>query len=617
MLNLRRILTLGTVLAMSCTPQIDASTIPDLYLRDSLTLNGQWNTIIDPYEIGFYDYRWRQRDLSEHPDPSETFYLDQPPSDPSARVEYDFDHSETLVVPSDWNTQRDELMYYEGTLWYRKVFDMDSIAEGGRVFVRFGAANYRADVYLNGKRLGTHIGGFTPFSFEASDQIQEGENSLVVRVDNTRSSDGVPTLNTDWWNYGGLTREVRIVTTPANFISEHRVMLDSESLNASDRVISGWVQLDQPIAGEQIQVSIQELGIKAHAITDESGRASFRMVSEDLELWSPESPVLYGVSMTHNNDTIEDQIGFRTISTQGKQLLLNGEPVFLRGISIHDERPIGKHGRTRSPGDSKKLLEYAKDLGCNYVRLAHYPHPEYMTELADQMGLLVWSEVPVYWTIDWENESTYENAENQLSEMIRRDANRASIIIWSLANETPVGEARTRFLKQLAATARNLDPTRLLSLALEKHSKPGDPSVNIVQDPIADVVDVVSFNQYIGWYDGLPEKCGRVSWEIPYDMPVIISEFGAGAKAGFHGDASERWTEEYQEDLYIQTLSMLDTIDGLAGLSPWILTDFRSPRRVLPKIQDGYNRKGLISDDGIKKKAFGVLQEYYRERALD
>ena len=275
------------------------------------------------------------------------------------------------------------------------------------------------------------------------------------------------------------------------------------------------------------------------------------------------------------------------------------------------------HGRTRSPDDSKKLLEFAKDLGCNYVRLAHYPHPEYMTTLADQMGLLVWSEVPVYWTIDWENEATYENAENQLSEMIRCDTNRASIIIWSLANETPVGEARTRFLKQLAATARTLDPTRLLSLALEKHSKPGDPSVNIVEDPIADVVDVVSFNQYIGWYDGLPEKCERVSWEIPYDMPVIISEFGAGAKAGFHGDPSERWTEEYQEDLYIQTLSMLDTIDGLAGLSPWILTDFRSPRRVLPKIQDGYNRKGLISDDGIKKKAFGVLQEYYRKKAHD
>jgi beta-glucuronidase len=238
-----------------------------------------------------------------------------------------------------------------------------------------------------------------------------------------------------------------------------------------------------------------------------------------------------------------------------------------------------------------------------------------MTRLADKLGILVWSEVPVYWTINWENLETYQNAENQLTDMIRRDANRASIIIWSLANETPVSEARTRFLTNLAKKARELDNTRLISAAMEKHGKPGSPNTSIVQDPLADVLDIVAFNQYTGWYDGLPEKCARVTWEIPNEKPVVVSEFGGDAKQGLHGNKTDRWTEEYQEDLYKQTIPMLEKINGLAGFSPWILMDFRSPKRALPGIQDGFNRKGLISSDGVKKKAFFTLQDYYRRRA--
>ena len=150
---------------------------------------------------------------------------------------------------------------------------------------------------------------------------------------------------------------------------------------------------------------------------------------------------------------------------------------------------------------------------------------------------------------------------------------------------------------------------------MEKHAKPGADNVSVVQDPLADVVDVVAFNEYTGWYDGLPDKCGKVSWEIPYDKPVFVSEFGGDAKQGMHGGKDERWTEEFQEDLYRQSLPMLDKIDGLAGFSPWILVDFRSPHRVLPGIQDGFNRKGLISSEGVKKKAFFILQDYYRKHA--
>ena len=486
-----------------------------------------------------------------------------------------------------------------------------ALKNGERAFLRFGAANYRADVYLNGKKLGTHIGGFTPFTFEATSLLKNGTNSLVVRVDNKRSKDAVPTLNTDWWNYGGLTRDVALVTTPAKFIADHRIQLESEET----RMISGSVEIGGAKQGETVEIAIAGINAKQVVTTDELGKASFRFAAPKVDLWSPESPKLYELTIRCGSDEIRESVGFRTIRTRGKEILLNGKPVFLRGICIHEEYPLEGGGRVNSPEKARKLLEFAKELGCNFVRLAHYPHNEAMTRLADQLGILVWSEVPVYWTIHWENPETYQNAERQLTDMIRRDANRASIIIWSLANETPVSEARTKFLTGLANKARSLDGTRLLSAAMEKHSKPGAPYVSIVEDPLAGVLDIISFNQYTGWYDGLPEKCARISWEIPYDKPVFVSEFGGDARQGLHGPKEQRWTEEFQEDLYRQTLPMLEKIDGLAGLSPWILVDFRSPKRLLPGVQDGFNRKGLISSEGAKKKAFFVLQDYYRKRA--
>jgi beta-glucuronidase len=603
---------LAAILALSAiVATVNAEHIPNLYLLDGQSLDGEWRSIIDPYESGFYDYRYSQRDKNPKPSRAETFYLDVKPADLAERVEYDFDRSPSLRVPGDWNTQLPELFYYEGTVWYRTRFEALPLTDGERAFIRFGAANYRADVYLNGQKLGVHIGGFTPFTFEVTKQLKVGANSLVVRVDNKRTKEGVPTLNTDWWNYGGLTRGVKLVRTPAEFIAEHRLWLES----AETKMISGWAQVTGATEGESVVICIPELGQKIIARTDSTGKASFRFAAPGIKLWSPEQPKLYEVSLTLGGVRIAEPVGFRTVGTQGKQLLVNGRSVFLRGICIHEEFPLQEGGRVNSPEKAKQLLLWAKELGCNFVRLAHYPHNDDMTRLADQLGLLVWSEVPVYWTIDWTNEETYRNAEAQLADSIHRDANRASIIIWSLANETPVSEARTKFLARLAAKARSLDSTRLLSAAMERHPKKDAENVQAVEDPLAEIVDVVAFNQYIGWYDGLPDKCAAARWEIPYHKPVFVSEFGGDARFGHHGGQSQRWTEEYQEELYRQTLPMLDRIDGLVGLSPWILVDFRSPKRVLPGIQDGFNRKGLISSDGEKKKAFFVLREYYRRRA--
>lgn len=607
-----KILTILLLLVPSMpTALLHADTLPDLVLHPQESLDGEWRVIIDPYETGFYDYRYQQRDKSDYPNPSETFYLDVKPRNKSDRVEYDFDASPTLRVPGDWNTQKPELLYYEGTVWCRTRFERPNLEGGRRAFLHFGAVNYLADVYLNGKKLGRHAGGFTPFSFEVTDKLQEGENSLVVRVDNKRHKSAVPTLNTDWWNYGGITRSVNLVTTPKKFIAEHRVHLDPKSHNH----IAGWVKVEGARGGETVTVRIPELDVDLSVGADEMGVARFSWFFDEIARWTPENPRLYDVTISAAGDSISERVGFRTIETRGREILLNGEPVFLRGISIHEEYAVDGGGRVNSAEQARQLLTWAKELNCNFVRLAHYPHNQDMTRLADELGLMVWSEVPVYWTIDWQNDETYQNAERQVEDMIRRDANRASIVLWSLANETPTSDQRLRFLSGLVRKARELDSTRLVSAAMEKHSKPGRDNVQVVEDPLADIVDIVAFNQYVGWYDGLPEKCNRVSWEIPYEKPVFVSEFGGGAKFGLHGDKTERWTEEYQADLYRETLEMLDNIEGFAGCSPWILVDFRSPRRPLPGIQEGFNRKGLLSERGEKKQAFFVLQEYYRKKA--
>jgi len=585
----------------------EPATVLQAYVRDALPLDGEWKAIVDPYENGYYDYRYQPFDQRPDPPPG-AFFTDSKMQNPWDLIEYDFDKAMSLQVPGDWNTQDPKLYYYEGSVWYRKTFDAPERGAADRVFVHFGAVNHRADVYLNGRKLGVHEGGFTPFHFEVTDGLRSTGNSLVLKVDNKRRANAVPTLNTDWWNYGGVTRSVSLLVVPAVFVRDYRLALAS----LDEREVAASVQLDGARGGERVTLALPELGIRETAEADAQGLAAFRFRVPDVELWSPESPRLYRVEIASGEDRLVDRVGLRTIATRGRQLLLNGEPVFLRGISIHEEYSAEGGGRVRDAAQARQLLLWAKDLGCNFVRLAHYPHNEHIVRLADEMGLMVWSEIPVYWTIDWGNEDTYRNAQAQLTAMIQRDRSRAAVIVWSLANETPVSEARNRFLSRLTAAARELDDSRLLSAAMEKHYRSDDPEVAVVEDPLAELVDLVSFNQYIGWYDGRPEKIDRVRWEIAYDKPVFVSEFGADARQGLHGGIEEIWTEEYQEDLYRRTLPMLDRIDGFVGTSPWILVDFRSPRRVLPGVQDDYNRKGLLSETGVPKKAFFVLRDYYR-----
>lgn len=590
------------VFALFTIQLVKAETYPQIINvenRKTQSLDGVWKTIVDPFENGYYDYR--RQPLKNGYFLDQDFYADK-----TKLIEYNFDTDRTLVVPGDWNTQREKLYYYEGTVWYRKHFSFEGTKDGKRQFIYFGAANYEALVYLNGKFLGKHLGGFTPFNFEITEHLEEGENSLIVKLDNKRYAEAVPTLNSDWWNYGGITRSVILIETPQAFIRDYMVQLKK----GDNGIITGWVQLDGSKSQEDVTVEIPELKLKQVVRTDSKGYASFEVKAKP-EFWSPENPKLYNVRIASKSDKVEDEIGFRTFEARGAKLYLNGKEIFCRGISIHEEAAFGKSGRAHSKEEAEILLGWAKEMGCNFVRLAHYPHNEYMVRTAEKMGLMVWSEIPVYWTIQWDNKETYANAEQQLVDMITRDKNRASVVFWSVANETPHSDARLKFLKGLIDKTRSMDDTRLVSAAMEKEYIGTDRLT--VNDALIDLLDIISFNQYVGWYDGNSEKCDRVNWSFDVEKPVLITEFGGCALYGRHGDVSERFTEEYMEDMYIRSIGMFERMPQLAGTSPWILKDFRSPRRQLVDIQDDFNRKGLISENGGKKKAFYVMQKWYKK----
>ena len=591
-----------SVLGMQLSAQATKGTIvlTGADRRPAMSLDGEWASIADPYFSGLFSFHHEEKKngwfLNYHPKPDDPF-----------PTEYNFELARKLKVPGDWNTQRDSLFFYEGPMWYERNF-VYTKKDHTRVYLHVGAANYHSWFWVNGQKVCEHEGGFTAFNCEVTQAIHAGDNFVVAAVDNTRHEDNMPTLQTDWWNYGGLTREVSLIEVPDVFIDQYDLHLG----RGDGAVISGWVHLEGGHAGDKVDVAIPEIHASTTSQLDEDGRAKIHLAATGLERWSPESPKLYKVQLRAGADSIDELMGFRTIEVRGTQILLNGKPVFLRGVSVHAEAPY-RTGRAYSDKDAETLLGWARELGCNFVRLAHYPHDETMLRTADRMGLLVWSENPVYWALEFDNPAVYAKAEQQLDEEINTSRNHAAIVLWSMANETPNNPARTQFIEKLAARARSLDSSRLITAALLVRAQ-GD--TKIVDDALGQALDVIGINEYIGWYEGHPDSADKTSWQIDYQKPLIVSEFGADAKAGLHGGEDERWTEEYQANVFRHQLPMLNKIAQMRGMSPWVLMDFRSPNRPLPGIQDEFNRKGLISDQGQKKKAFFVLQQAYRNGSV-
>ena len=560
-----------------------------------VSLDGQWKTIVDPYLTGYIG-------LLGAPTPR-GWFRDFTPRDEGDRVEYDFDRSPELAVPGDWNTQRDDLFWYEGALWYRRKLTVD-VPESGRTFVHFAAANHTARVFFDGEELALHEGGFGPFSVEVTGRAGPGEHSLIVMVDNRREPDRVPAMRTDWFNFGGLHRSVSLVRVPEVFIRNAWLAMRADGSLAGEVHVDGGDDADP--AGRRARIRIDELGVDAEVACGE------RFVLDPIdgiERWHPGRPRHYDVRFAIDGDELVDSIGFRTVEVVGTDVVVNGEPVFLKGISTHAEGPSGGR-RASGEEDASILFDWIEDLGANFVRLGHYQHDEAMVAEADRRGLLVWAELPVYWGIDWTNEATLASALEQVDELIVRDRCRASVVLWSVANETLPSPERTAFLAALVGRVRELDPTRLVTAAL--FTLPGEGMETHIDDPLGELVDVIGVNQYYGWYYGDRDAIARKRWSSDFAKPIIFSELGAGAKAGLHGTETQIWTEEFQAAVYEQQIAMIAAQPDCAGLSPWILKDFRTPLRVLPDVQDGYNRKGLVSEEGERKLAFGVLADWYR-----
>lgn len=548
--------------------------------RPALSLDGEWRLTLDPFDEGLRQ-RWYALD-------------DAPPERWTIPRDYDPEGATIAPVPSCWNLLKPEWTHYEGAVWYARDFEHAGLAEDRAFVLRFGAANYAARVFLNGVFLGAHRGGSTPFCLDAGRALRAGINRLMVHVENRRAPERVPMSHFDWFNYGGLHRGVALFDLPAAHIR-------CFSLAWRDGAIAFEGTLSRDAA---VRLAIPELGID-ETVRAAGGTARARIAARP-DLWSPERPKLYDVEVALGADICRERVGFRDIRVKGTRILLNGAAIKLKGACVHEDDV--RTGRCTDDADIARRLRHVKELGGNFLRLAHYPHDERVARMADEAGVLLWAEIPVYWAIDFANPDTYADAENQLLELVARDANRASVVLWGVGNENADTDARFAFMAKLARAARQADPTRLVSAACLVNR-----TEFRIEDRLADALDVIGLNEYFGWYEPDAKDLARLLANSDPGKPVLISETGADALAGSRANDGRLFSEEKQARFHADQMAILRGCDYVQGLAAWLLYDFRSERRQT-RFQRGWNRKGLIAEDkATKKLAFAALRDAWRD----
>lgn len=574
--------------------------------RKSICLDGMWNFSPDLFESVIRS-RWFD----------EVKYNREGMPIP---YDFDFDHWEEIRVPGSWNIERPEYRLYEGAGLYSKKFSYIKVPNK-KVYLRIGGANYETRIWLNKTYIGRHMGGFTPFMVDITDYL-EVDNRILIFVNNERKVEQIPSLHYDWFNYGGIHRSVELYEVPKKFIKKFTIKLNklSDKDDFSKLEYSIWLDgVDNKLAsGQSVTITIPELNVKEEILIsndkleacDSFSQNQNRKVSgtltlnHKLELWTPDTPKLYELVLSYGEDCIREQIGFRTIHKEGSDIYLNGEKIFLKGLCVHEESM--NNGRAVSKEEIKQTIMDAKELGCNFLRLTHYPHNEEMARLADALGILLWEEIPVYWALEFDNPNTLDDAKNQLSELITRDRNRASVIIWSIGNENPDSDSRYEFMSELAEVARSLDETRLIAASCLI-----DVEECVIKDRLIEKLDVIGINEYYGWYLRDFSTLEKILKNSQIGKPIIITETGADAVPCKYSEEHEFYSEEYQADVYKKQFELLLQFDYIRGVTPWILYDYASMRR-MNLMQRGYNLKGIISKDrSHKKKAYYVLKEIY------
>jgi len=586
--------------------------------RNTLDLSGFWSFKLDPNEVGETE-NWFNG-LTD---------------------------ARQIAVPASWNEQFEDTRDYLGMAWYVQTTFVPSNWKGQRIFLRVGSANYAAKVWVNGHLVGEHLGGHLPFSFEISEQLNwQAENMVAISVENhlkpTRVPPGnvqggamstmmgsYPSANFDFFPYAGLHRPVSLFALPKTHIEDVTVVTDLEQ---STGIVNVTVKQANGNLEGKVKLEGEGVGLESK-LTFSEGEATANFSIPDARLWSPHDPYLYKLDITLSDggetvDRYDLDIGIRTVEVRGKELLLNGEPIFLKGFGKHEDFPI--HGR----GLNRPLLvrdnSLFKWLGANSYRTAHYPYSEEALQLADREGILIIDETPavgLFFEDGPENIATrLEQCKTQLSTLIARDKNHPSVIMWSVANEPfpphmiqrfmggevpPLDPATTDFFKELFEVARTQDPSRLATV-VGIHGCPTE---------WLELSDVIFINRYYGWYSEAGQiEVGKEKLADEVDAlfnqlqkPIVISEFGTDTVAGSHSNPPEMFTEEYQVEFLRAYLDVADERDFMVGMHVWNFADFKTgqgTRRV-----NGLNLKGVFTRDRRPKMAAHFLRERWFEEA--
>ncbi|WP_376796402.1 beta-glucuronidase [Thermogemmatispora sp.] len=583
--------------------------------REVVDLNGLWRFRLDPGQ-GLAE-RWYERPLRE---------------------------AVPMPVPASFNELGEEVAYRQhvGRVWYERELIIPRRLLEQRLVLRFGAVAHAAQVYLNGQPLVAHRGGFTPFECEINALAQPGKNRLTVLVDNTLDYSSLPvahyreeqlpdgsrlvtnTPNFDFFNYAGIHRPVKLYTTPATYIRE--IILTS-ALAGSAGLISYRIEVAGP-AREAVAVRLTLLDAEGRTVARGEGQQGQLRVPDVLP-WEPGHPYLYTclVELWQGDeclDSYEEPCGVRTVAVEDGQFLLNGKPFYFKGCGKHEDFPI--HGRGFDEAVCLKDLNLLRWLGANSFRTSHYPYAEELMRLADRLGLVVIDEVPAVGLhlnlgpspvaarrATWQTLATAAQHEQALRELIARDKNHACVVMWSLANEPASEEEGARaYFEPLLRLARELDPQRRpLTIALQMLATPAS-------DTVADLLDVIALNRYYGWYvhGGRLEAARALlraeleAWmkRLP-GKPILLSEYGADAIAGFHDEPPTMFSEEYQAACLRTYHEVLDGCPAVVGEHVWNFADFQTEQSIT-RVQG--NRKGIFTRDRRPKLAAHLLRERWR-----
>jgi beta-glucuronidase len=542
-----------------------------------------------------------------------------------------FHHGRPIAVPASWNEQFEDGRDNLGPAWYQTRFDMPWGWQDKRVMVRFGSVNYLAAVWLNGTHLGGHEGGHLPFEFDITTLVKPEGNCLVVRVDGGLAYDHVPPGNVtgaaedfflshagnfpqsqfDFFPFCGIQRPVLLYAAPREALTDITVV--TELTGATGRVQVRAQKSGE--AGASARFSLRGHGLELTAEARFTGDTAETLISvPQASLWSPAAPNLYELRVeVRRADTVLDAytlpIGIRTVAVVGNQLLLNGSPIYLTGFGRHEDFPVV--GRGLLPPVIVKDYALLKWIGANSFRTSHYPYSEQMLALADQLGFLVISETPAVGLYFREDglEHRSQVCEQYVRELVTRDKNHPSVIMWSVANEPHSKPPHAKpFFRELYDEARTLDATRPITLA----------STVGLDEEAFEFCDVLCLNRYNGWYTqtgDLDEGIRQLSDELDaihkkYGKPLILSEFGADAISGFHAQPPEMFSEEFQADMITRYIKLLRQKPYVIGEHVWNMCDFKTSQGVTRV--GALNHKGVFTRDRRPKLAAHRLREIWK-----